>query len=502
MKDVVRSWLKDAKLDSLDELAQRFGLDELARGVLALTWAVERSLETARRAREAAGAAARGLTVEVVRDALGQPVDAVLASGAPLRRYALITVDVAGPALATSELRLGAGVGPRLEGTPLPLDEFAPGVRLIADGEAQFPASAKIAELAKDKLIAKGPLLATVDGCPRKEALALGAAAAKRLSRGLLAVDGEVLAGLAGRWELLSALRREADLEGLVLVVAQAAALGEAWRALAVAPPALEKRPVLIVLADAARTREVTLVDGLRHLPLALGTEKPSEARVEVKVEAKPEDPYELIRKQAQRDAEVALGIWRGQPAPPPPKVEAAPAKVEVAPPKVEAPAPPKVEAAPPKVEAAPPKVEAAPPKVEAAPEEKPKKKRSKKNTPPAVEAAPPKVEAAPDPDALSADAPYMPVPEKPTPDMLALIARTAKNPKQRLELLEELKNLKIPSVVQAMRENARSADAKIKALAEATLANFFGPNWNRTRAIAKPVQPPASDDKNPNRPW
>jgi hypothetical protein len=141
--------------------------------------------------------------------------------------------------------------------------------------------------------------------------------------------------------------------------------------------------------------------------------------------------------------------------------------------------------------------VEAAPP------EEKSKKKRSKKNTPPPVEAAPPPPPPpAIDPDALSDSAPYLPVPEKPTPDILAAIARTSKNPKQRLELLEELKNLKIPSVVQAMRDNARSADAKIKALAEATMASFFGPNWNRTRPVAKPVQPPVSEDKNPNRPW
>src|SRR6476659_748213 len=127
MKDVVRSWLKDAKLDALDELARRFALDELAASILALTWAAERSLETERR-----------VTVVVLRDALGEPVDAALASGAPLRKHALVTVDVAGPALAQSELRLAAGVGPRLEGAPLPLDEFAPGVRLLRDAEAQF----------------------------------------------------------------------------------------------------------------------------------------------------------------------------------------------------------------------------------------------------------------------------------------------------------------------------------------------------------------------------
>jgi outer membrane biosynthesis protein TonB len=493
MKDAVTAWFNDKyKLDSLDELARRFALDELAQSLLALTWAAERSLETMNRI-------GGRVTVAIVRAALGEPVDAPLAAGAPLRRHALITVDVAGPALAQSELRLGAGVGPRLEGAPLPLDEFAPGVRFLRDAEDRFPAGARIAELAREKLTAREPLLVTVDGCGRKEALALAMAAAKRANRPLLTADGEVLAGLVGRWELLSALRREADLEGAVLLVHQAAALGEAWRALAVTPPSLAAKPALIVLCDAVRTREVTLVDGLRHQSLTLNAgEKPAETP---KVEAKTEDPYELIRKQAQRDAERALGIWQPDPTPiPPPKPVALPPPP---PPKVEAaPPPPKVEAAPPPEPPKPVAPPPPPPKVEAAPpEEKPKKKRSKKNTPAPVEAAPPPA-PEPDPNALSANAPYMPIPEKPTPDILAAIVRTCRNPTQRLELLEELKTRKIPSVVQVMRENALSSDAKIKELAEATLASFFGPNWNRTRAIAKPVQPPPTDDKNPNRPW
>jgi hypothetical protein len=82
------------------------------------------------------------------------------------------------------------------------------------------------------------------------------------------------------------------------------------------------------------------------------------------------------------------------------------------------------------------------------------------------------------------------------------MIARTSKNPKQRLELLTELKALKIPAVVQAMRENTKASDPALRALAETTMAAFFGPNWNVTRAVAKPVQPPPTEDKNPNRPW
>jgi hypothetical protein len=494
------------KLDSqpaLAELQKRFGLDALGRELLALAWAVETSLEVSRRAGD--------FTVEVARQALGQPLDAALMQGAPLRRHALVTLDTAGPAAVRSKLRLGAGLAARLDGKPLDLDEFAPGVRVFRDPGDRFAVSARVTELIKDRQVTAEPLLATVDGCPRREALALGAGLARRFGRGLLAVDGEVFAGLREAWELLAALRREADCEGLVLLVLQSAALGEGWRALAAPAPAQPLRPPLVVLADGVRTREVTLADELRHQGLvfsAPASEKPPEP---VK-----EDPYEVIRRQAQRDAEAAMGIYRAPPVaaappPPPPPPSPEPPRVEakVEPPKVE---PPKVE--PPKVE--PPKVE--PPKVEAAPAEKPKKRRSKKaiehfgDEPdpeppkPAEAAAPPApappAEAAPPEEGLNPDAPYLAVPEKPTPDVLAMIARTSKNPQQRLELLEELKQLKIPSVVAAMRDNARSTDPKIRALAETTMATFFGPNWNRTRPVAKPVQPPGSDDKNPNRPW
>jgi hypothetical protein len=521
MKESASDWFKDgawkSKLDSqagLDELQKRIGLDATARELLALVWASERSLAVARQARELSGS--RGLTVEVARHALARPLDAALAAGAPLRRHALIVLDTAGPALAQSLLRLGAGVGARLEGAPLSLDDFAPGVRLLRDVEDRFPASAKVAEVIKDRLVSREPLLATVDGCSRKEALALGAGSAKRYARGLLTVDGELFAGLPECWELLQALRREADLEGLVMLVHQAAALGEAWRALAALPTAQTARPPLVILTDSARVREVTLVEGLRHQPMTLNAVT-EDARVEARAEVK-DDPYELIRQQAQRDADRAMGIWRAAPVPPPRQAAPAPE-----PPKVEA----KVE--PPKVEVEPPNVEAKvePPKVEAkveAPVEAPKKKRSKKAQQyfgggeeaeakpappppaPAPEPAPAPAAAAPEAvaegEALNPNAPYLPVPERPTPDILANIARVSKNPQQRLELLTELSQLKIPSVVQAMRDNANSRDPQIRALAEATLAGFFGPNWNRTRAIAKPVQPPVSEDKNPNRPW
>ncbi len=532
------------KLDTagpLDDLAARFGVDALGREVLALAWAAERSLEVAKKAREAAGSSARALTVEVVSDALGRPLDALLAAGAVLRRHALVTLDTAGPALATSELRLSVGVAARLDGKPLELDGFAPGVRaapgpLDAAWIDRFPASAKVAEMVKERVASIEALFATVDGCPRRDAIALALGAAKRFQRGVLFIDGEVLASLAGRWELLLALRREADLESMVLLVHQSAALGEAWRAVAGPPPAKPVRAPLVILADSSRPSEVTLVEGMRHLQLALNAtaataavaaEKAAEAAA-----APKEDAYDAIRRQAQRDAERALGVWRPSPEPvkiPPPslpvrapeavKVEA-PMAAKVEPPKAETPAvaakvePPKVEAA---VDA---KVE--PPKVEAAPAKKSKRSRKAMEhfggdadepetaaptpTPappaaPAIAAAPAAVDSAVAVEsALTSSAPYLPLSEKPPVDELAKVARTSRNPQQRLELLAALKGLKSPTVVQALRDNVKSEDPAVRAAAEEGMATIFGPNWNRTRAVPKPEQPPASEDKNPNR--
>jgi hypothetical protein len=509
--------------ESLADLTQRFGLDPLAREVLALAWAAEKSLEVAQAAREKAGPSARALTVEVVRDALGHPLDLVLSAGGALRRHALVTLDTAGPALATSELRLGVGVCARLDGAPLSLDGFAPGVRAAAapldnSWSERFPASAKVAELVKDRIVSIEALLATIDGCPRRDALAVAIGAAKRFGRGAVFIDGEVLAGLGGRWELLAALRREADLEGMVLLVHQVAALGEAWRALSAPPPAQPLRPSLIILTDSARVRDVTLIEGLRHQLLMLNGAPTPEKPVEV-IAAK-EDPYEVIRRQAQQDADRAMGVWRPDPTPRPAgPAPVAPVPAAAAPVAAAPPAPAPVVAPPP----APEPVAAAPAPEAPTAEEKPKKRRSRKAIehfgPDAEEAAPappaPAPPAAPapapadaaptpvDPESqLNPNAPYLPISDRPTPDELAMVARTSKNPKQRLELLTELKPLKLPSVVAAMRDNVKSADPAIRALAEEAMAGFFGPNWNRTRAVPKPVQPPVSEDKNPNRPW
>src|SRR4051812_24464838 len=97
------------KLESaaLDELAKRFGFEALGRELLALAWAAEKSLEITE------------LTVARARHALGQSLDAILSAGGILRRHSLIQLEVAGPATAKSEIRLGIGLGARLDGAPL-----------------------------------------------------------------------------------------------------------------------------------------------------------------------------------------------------------------------------------------------------------------------------------------------------------------------------------------------------------------------------------------------
>src|SRR5438552_17789318 len=76
------------------ELAHKLGLDALGGSVLALAWAQERSLAVAQAARQASGA--RGLTIEVAREALNAPVESVLGAVQPLRRYELVDMATVG----------------------------------------------------------------------------------------------------------------------------------------------------------------------------------------------------------------------------------------------------------------------------------------------------------------------------------------------------------------------------------------------------------------------
>jgi hypothetical protein len=494
-----------AALDKLEHaplalLTQRFGLAASERRLIELLWAGERSLEVAREARARSGA--RGITVEVARETLGESIEERLAANSPLARAALVIVEEPWVS-ARAGLALGPWLAARLDGTAASLDGVVEGVRAAASLDRwaeQFPGSARMVELAKE-FASHEALLATVDGCGRRDALGLAVQVARRFARGLIAVDGEVLAAGREAATLLRALRREADLEAQVLLVFQAAALGEAWRAVTSPPPAQPQRAPLVIVTDGARTREVTLVEGLRHQHAAVGagaTPAPASAPVQT-VKPPEEDAFEQIRKQAARDAERAMGIFRPiSPAP-----AAAPAPVATPP----APAPARVEAA------APPPPSAPAPKADEttnSPQKPKKSKRSKKaiemfgpdpedvEASPSAAGAPPPAAAPPVPPVGGAgsDAPYLDLGAEPTLQQLASALRSAPNPRQRLELIVALRGVKTPVVVAALRDNTKSEHPEVRAAAEQAMQAMFGENWNRFRSVPKPVQPPVSDDK------
>jgi hypothetical protein len=80
-------------------------------------------------------------------------------------------------------------------------------------------------------------------------------------------------------------------------------------------------------------------------------------------------------------------------------------------------------------------------------------------------------------------------------PEELVRVARITPNQLQRAELLRKLSGKKSPQVIQLFRTNTQSSHPLVRAAAEEGMSSIFGANWNRTRAISPPVQPPRSDD-------
>ncbi|HEX4457266.1 MAG TPA: hypothetical protein VIA18_04810, partial [Polyangia bacterium] len=82
------------------------------------------------------------------------------------------------------------------------------------------------------------------------------------------------------------------------------------------------------------------------------------------------------------------------------------------------------------------------------------------------------------------------------SPDELARAAATSPSASQRIELIGRIRLHKTAAVVAALRANAANPHPGVRAAAEAAMAALFGPNWNTTRAVPKPIQRPPSDDK------
>ncbi|MGZ3405158.1 MAG: hypothetical protein ACXVAN_01855 [Polyangia bacterium] len=473
-------------------LAMRFGLDGVERRILEMAYAIERSIVAADAAR-----AKGGLTVERLRALFGDEVDAALSPKRALRQHALVAVGAGGMAAAIDVVRLAPGLAARLDGAAEPDGLWLGCIRVLPGGRGDVPA--RIAALFGELGAAAATLL-TLDGCPRREAHELALGLARHLSRGVLVVDGELLADAPDPALLLACARREADCECDVLVVCEAAALGERWRALLA--PATGEASALVILADAERTRDPVAAAPFtvrrlslhaRPTPAATPTPPATEPRADDKP-APVDDGLDHIRQQAIRDAERALGIYRTPP--PPPRAPVTPIPPRLAPQpqaqtQTSTPAQAPMQTRPPE----------SPPPVASPAATPPAKKRSAKGAQyfGGETAEPPRPPAPPPPPAIApieGDGPALPIASDATVDELARVAMTSPSAAQRIALINQLRTLKSPAVVAMLRANANNQHPVVRAAAEAAMALLFGPNWNATRPIAKPVQPPPSDDK------
>ena len=471
-------------------LAARFALDAVERRILELAYDAER------------GDDATELTVRRVRAIVGAEVNAALSPKRALRRHALLAVGAGGMPAAADAVRLAPGVLARVDGAAEPDGLWLGSSRVTPGGRGDVPA--RIAALLGELGGATATLL-TLDGCSRREAHELALGLARRLARGVLVVDGELMADAPDPALLLACARREADCEGDVLVVCEAGRLGERWRAL-LAPPPVEASTML-VLADGERTRDPVAAApfAVRRLslhppaPTASATPAATEARAEEKP-APVDDGFDQIRQQAIRDAERALGIFRQPPRPPRAPTTPVPATLPARP-------QPELQAQPtaPQPQATAPQPQPAAPSPPAPSATQPAKRSAKgaqyfggETVAPPPPAPPPPAPPPPpvDPSAFAGDGTPIAVAADAPPDELARVATTSPSAAQRLELINHLRGIKSAAVVAALRANAASQHPAVRAAAEAAMASLFGPNWNATRAIPKPVQPPPSDDK------
>ncbi len=525
-----RKPVKDPFPRAIEIVAARFGLDPLERRLLALLYAAERSLAVSKAARTLRGAHAHGLTVEVARQALGESaidlaIDRALAPGRRLRAHALVALETEGPSRSNDELALGCGLAARLDGD-LHAGGLGAGVwRLSAESlpdwaRALAPSAPAVAIVKQELLPSREPLWLAIDGCKKREGFGL-ALALVRAGRAVILVDVELALARGISWGELAACRREADLDGGALVVTGAAALGERWRALAAPPACGAERPMWIVLADTGKLSEPLALEGFtaRALPLP-ALAQPSESR------PARDDGFDQIRQLAVRDAERALGIIRMPPAPATPaNATAAPASATAPPASATAPPAPatvtSVAATAASASATPPATapaQTATPATTASATEAAKPfKRSKKGMmyfgdpdaerasavsretraapPPAI--APATLAPAPAPATIDVgEPPFVEVPADAKPEALARICALSPNPRQRIQLISELSGLRSSAVVAAIRSNAKSEHPGVRAAAEAAMAKMFGPSWNVTRPVSKPIQPPRSDDE------
>lgn len=391
-----------------------------------------------------------------------------------------------------NDIAVMEGQAPGCEYLPAPAPETAWAQELLAER----PPGA-IAELVREHLLhpPRAPLL-WLGGCTLETARGLSRALCVRLARPVLLLDGAALAGwpFQRRFVALQRLRRDADLRGAAVVAHEVHGDG-AWRSLCAARPRSQTAPVLLCQGGAARAlgappRCHRTGASLAPRAVDLGPPPAVAAGVAAPPAAPPDELASASREEARRKAALDAARAMGRPLPPeflqppapaeaPPRPDPAPAPARQYPPAVARPPAPAVApepAAPSAPEAPPPGESAAAPDPAAAAEPA----TAAPEVPPAAEGP------EPDPLPLADEAPV---------DEVARVARSSPNAQQRIALLRRLAGVKHPGVILSFRHNVGSPHAGVRAAAEAGMVSLFGPEWNRSRSIAPPVQPPRSDD-------
>ena len=435
--------------DALDDLAERFGLDEVERSILLVLGAIERAYPLQRKVGV--------VTVGHLRALLGSAgltgVEARLAPGRPLRMRSLVhVVGVVGapPRLvaASDVVRLEVGLVPRLLELPQGIGRCLPGPRLPSELANRL--SSSTAQIVLHEVACTATL-------------------AQTLADGLGRV---VIHGNARRLDVEHAarLRRDADLDGAVLWLSNVA--DDLLEPLLVPPPQHPFATPLLVLSGASAEPTVDAAWQLRREKITASIEAGAPS---------PRTELDYIRALAQRDAERAMGIVRVAPVAPPRQTisgrivdasvrvaEDRPAQEPRAEAKNPAPTPAALEEAPPAPASTPAEEQPAP--------------------------IAPASAAAPEQDELP-EGPRLDVAADANLETRARAAMQSGSAQQRIELLESFAGVKHPAAIAAVRHNVTNEHPRLKAVAERLMSQLFGAAWNRSRAIPKPVQPPRTEE-------
>jgi len=445
--------------------------------------------------------------------------------------------DAGRPPIDDSALFAGHAPGTSHVPAPLPDGAFSQEPR----GDKR---TAAIAETVWEPLGTAQAVLLWLGGVGAEQLGPLVQAVRARLQRPVVCVEAACLASwpVSQLEPAMRRLRRDADLRGAAVVVADVKLLNSAWRALCHPRPVGQTAPVILCSNDApsplgrppqGAAGETAL------LPATASLTRPAPPASTAKPETgAAEDPAVLAsREEARRRAALDAARAMGRPIPPE-LLEATRAPAQAAPPAEPAPKPqpqalrPQAAAAPPTapVARAPnPRLAAALAKAAQSDDDgadyEPDESAWSRSTPPAtpqppapapaaaapVTAAPPTsavLPPAPPAEPLPAaaataldfsgqddDQPPLPLEEGASLDEVIRVARATPNNSQRIRILQELASKRSPAVIQLLRAHLGSPHPGVRAAAEAGMVTLFGANWNRSRPIPPPVQPPRSDD-------